>query len=108
VNGTDRYLRSPVIDLTGVLAADVSWYQAYDLEPGYDYGRLSILDTNLAVLAADLYEANGYGALSWAQRKATLPGAALDQPIILEFRLQADAFDPVGQGWYLDDVQVNE
>jgi hypothetical protein len=60
------------------------------------------------VLADNVYEANGYGALSWTQQEVALPGEALGQPIILEFRLEADAFDPVGLGWYIDDVVVRE
>jgi hypothetical protein len=108
INGTDRYLRSPVIDLTGVADAVIRWYEAYDLEPAYDYGHLDILDTNLVVLADNVYEANGYGALTWAQSEVAVPPAALGQPIILEFRLEADAFDPVGLGWYIDDVSVEE
>jgi bacillopeptidase F len=108
VNGTDRYLRSPVVDLTGTASAVIEWYESYDLEPAYDYGHLDVLDTNLSVIADNIYEANGYGALTWSRRVVSVPPGALGQPVILEFRLEADAFDPVGLGWYIDDVTVQE
>jgi hypothetical protein len=101
-------LRSPVIDLTDASAAVIEWYEAYDLEPAYDYGHVNVLDTNLAVIADNIYEANGYGALAWTRREVALADTVLGQPVILEFRLEADAFDPVGLGWYIDDVQVTE
>jgi hypothetical protein len=107
-NNTDRYLRSPAIDLTTASAAFVTWFEAYDLEPGYDYAYLNVLDTNLTVLASEIYTANGYGALSWTQRQMGLPDTVLGQPVILEFRLTADGFDPVALGWYIDDVVVRE
>jgi hypothetical protein len=86
----------------------LEWHEAYDLEPDYDYGRVDILDTSYAVLADDVYVANGYGALSWTQQSLELPHTVLGRPIILEFRLEADAFDPTGLGWYIDDVTVRE
>jgi hypothetical protein len=69
---------------------------------------VDVLDTNLNVLADNIYQADGYGDLSWRRQQLWLHGAALGQPIILGFRLVADPFDPIGLGWYIDDVTLRE
>jgi hypothetical protein len=81
--------------LAGVAGARVSWFQAYDLEPGYDYGHLSILDTNLTVLAENIYEANGFGALTWTQQQVTLPAGAVKR--LRRPDLDATAGDATGR-----------
>jgi hypothetical protein len=109
MNGTDTTMRSPVVDLSGVDAAKLVFFDAYDLEPGYDYGYVNILDSGGGVLAPQVYTVNGFGNdNAWAERTVVIPSNAVDRQIIIEFQLQADAFDPVGRGWMIDDVVVAE
>jgi hypothetical protein len=107
----DVTLRSPLIDLTGIDAATLSFWHYYDIEPGigadlfFDYGTLRIVDaggTELAVLIANIAGSN----TSWQPVSYPLPPAARGQPVRLEFRLFSDELAADYAGWYLDDVRI--
>lgn len=105
----ESWLRSPFIDLTGVQKATLSYFHWADFEGGpFDWGSVRVLDafngTELAVLDP-LVEPQGI--LKWEEVKKTLPAAALDKIVILEFRFFNDDGDVGPQaGWYLDDLTV--
>jgi ligand-binding SRPBCC domain-containing protein len=102
--GTDIYLRSPVIDLSAVASATVTFWDYYEIEEGFDFGYLNILDENGALLLPQLQTFTGTKT-SWAQERIKLPEIAIGRRIILEFQLQSDYTFGL-PGWYIDDVTV--
>jgi hypothetical protein len=98
-------LRSPIIDLTNAAAATLNFFQYVDIEEGFDFGRLSILDANdqseLAVLEPTIDGLTG----DWNSVSKRLPAAALGTTIVIEFRLSSDDISNFA-GWYIDDVIV--
>ncbi len=104
------WLRSPPIDLTTAGGATLNYAQFYDIEAGFDSGRVRVLDnadnSELAVLE-DLLD----GASSdWEQVAKVLPAAALGKTVLIEFRLITDDFDDPAlgpfAGWYIDDFDL--
>ncbi|WP_353415665.1 Ig-like domain-containing protein, partial [Haloferula helveola] len=112
---TTTRLRSPVIDLTSVADAEVTFAEALDLEAG-DSAVLNIIDdTTDTVIAAAIYTAvdgdtnNADWALANGGTPIAIPPAALGQPVRLEWVLVGfgGASDDY-LGWYIDDVTVKE
>ena len=44
----------------------------------------------------------------WQQYRKTIPSAAQDQPIRIEFLLLSDDSGPNGDGFYLDDFTIDD
>lgn len=101
----DVWLRSPAIDLTTAGGATVNFYQARDIEPQFDAGRVAILDaaddTELAVVEDSI---DGQD-ITWNLFSRSLPAEALGKLIKIEFRFESDDFQDF-PGWYIDDVTV--
>ena len=99
------WLRSPAIDLTNAAGATLSFFHYVDIEPGFDSGKVSVLDANdhseLAVLVAPI---DG-DAVDWTKLTKSLPAAALGKSIEIEFRMRSDDVQNFA-GWYIDDVIV--
>jgi hypothetical protein len=99
------WLRSPEIDLIEAVGATLTYFQAYDIEAGFDSGAVRVLDSaddsELAVLFGDV----AGNAPGWAQVTRALPAAARGKTIKIEFRLTSDDFENF-PGWYIDDFQV--
>ncbi|HJM64601.1 MAG TPA: Ig-like domain-containing protein [Roseibacillus sp.] len=111
---TDTCLRSPVIDLTGVAGATLSFAQALDIEAA-DTAVVNIIDdtddnpaTN--VISAAIYTATDGDPSNapWASvAPIAIPGAALGQAVRIEWRFTgAGAPGSDYMGWYIDDVVV--
>ena len=101
------WLRSPVIDLTAVTEATLTFFHHRDIETTFDAGSVRVLDAaNLAELGLvqEVVEGTSVG---WEQFSRRLPGSALGKEVLLEFRFQSDELAPEAQsGWYIDDVKV--
>lgn len=102
---TETWLRSPVIDLSRLTDATISFYQSYDIEPGFDFGQVSILDAEDSSLIMTIGGVVDGIDSDWERVTHHLPPAALGRGIQVEFRLRSD---DIGQfdGWYIDDFSV--
>lgn len=107
VNGTDIWLRSPVINLTGegISSAVVSFENVVDTD-GFDTGFVRVLDAgDNSPLGADVATITDF-ALNWTPvSQLPLPAEALGKMIRLEFQFVSDEAS-VFNGWYIDDVKV--
>jgi autotransporter-associated beta strand protein len=104
--GTDTSLRSPVIDLTGVTAATLSFAQAMDTAVGHtlEVNVLDSLGSPLAVVIAP-YGDPDLNTTPWKTTSVSLPAGALGQPVRLEWRFIGNG-DNGYLGAYIDDVVV--
>ncbi|MGC9037082.1 MAG: LamG-like jellyroll fold domain-containing protein, partial [Verrucomicrobiia bacterium] len=103
---SDCYLRSPVIDLTSVTAATLSFYEwrNIDINVWYHNVSVSVLDPATMSVIAEIYLASG-ATSGWEMQTIKLPDIAVGRQIILEFRLRSDDFNLL-EGWYIDDVTI--
>ncbi len=105
-NFADTSLTSPLLDLS--LATDVAldWKQLYDLEDGYDYGRVEISTdggaswTEVARAAGENHDA------TWESNHLALPALAGSSQARLRFRLTSDV-SATFDGWHLDDIVLS-
>jgi bacillopeptidase F (M6 metalloprotease family)/subtilisin family serine protease len=97
-------LVSPVIDLTEVKHAALSFYQWYDFEPFFDFGRLQISKDN----GKSWQEIKWFTAATfmngWTKYTVDLESFVGNQ-IQVRFRLESGP-SVTALGWYLDDFKV--
>lgn len=102
----DVWLRSPAVDLTGAGGATLNYAEWRDIEATFDSGSIRVLDaaddSEIAVVQQGIEGTTGG---TWISRSVSLPAAALDRTVKVEFRLMSDDFQEFA-GWYLDDVVV--
>lgn len=105
---SDCWLRSPVIDLTHVTTAKLSFYEwrNIDVNVFYHHVSVAILDPDTKAKIAEVYVAAG-ATTGWEQRIIDLPDIALGRRIMLEFRLVCDDFNLL-EGWYIDDISITQ
>jgi autotransporter-associated beta strand protein len=105
---TDTSLRSPVIDLTTVTAASLSFALAIDADLGHAL-TVNVIDDTTDTVIANLIPATGDGNTAnanWADvAPVTLPAAAYGQPVRIEWRFVGNG-DGSYNGAYIDDVTV--
>ncbi len=101
------WLRSPPIDLTAAVGATLNFSQFRDIETGFDFGNVNVLDADDDSQLAPIPPSHDGQSGDWEDISKSLPVAALGKTIRIEFRLVADDLD-VGAfaGWYIDDVEV--
>jgi hypothetical protein len=103
----DAFLRSPVIDLTGIEAATLRFMEYLKIDANPDYHRtiVQVLDSaSLEVL--EILAIKAGSVPSWGQRSLALGAASLGRSVILEFRIVTDEFF-LQDGWYIDDATVD-
>jgi hypothetical protein len=108
---TMQWLRSPVIDLTGVTSARLSYYEYRDFEANTgDSTTVNIKDAAdpengfIAQLATDYTPASG-----WVLRSFPLPPEALGKKVVIEFLFTSDSSNVIPRsGWFIDDVTVKK
>ncbi|MDQ8191986.1 choice-of-anchor J domain-containing protein [Roseibacillus persicicus] len=109
--GTDTFLRSPVIDLTNVTAASLSFAEAADFLPA-DTAEVYLIDdeTDALIESTPIYISTDTRLTnaSWTMvEPISLPASAYGQAVRLEFRFVGT--NPGNfLGWYIDDVLVAE
>ncbi|MGD7652581.1 MAG: Ig-like domain-containing protein [Verrucomicrobiales bacterium] len=107
---TDTCLRSPVIDLTGVTAAELSFAQAIDLEVNDSVTVNIIDDTTDTVIAADIVTVidTDIESAAWESiGPVAIPASALGQPVRIEWCLSGTGGSTSDyMGWFIDDVVV--
>ncbi len=105
--GTQATLRSPVIDLTGVARPRLSFFYYVDTTEAAEGVRINIYNEtgDTALYETPVDEILWGKTDTWTQFGLTIPEAARDQPIIVEWELLVD--DGGEAGFYLDDVEVD-
>ncbi len=99
------WLRSPPIDLANAPDATLRYWQFRDIEAGFDFGTVRILDAANDSEIAVLEEVVDNVSTDWEEVKKRLPGEALGKVIIIEFHFTSDDIQNF-PGWYLDEVTV--
>ena len=104
---TSAWLRSPVIDLSRVSIATLSFaeYHSVDVDVNYHSVVVNILDEDDNFLLEVFREAGTVD--NWILRTIRLAGDATGGRIRIEFHLETDDFSPL-PGFYIDDVTVRE
>ncbi len=106
----NAWFRSPVIDLSNALAAELRFQEFTELEDfGVDgefhFTRVAILDATNSELV-ELARYNDQTG-TWRERVFELPSSVLGGEVVVEFRLSSDDIDgDVYDGWFIDDVEV--
>ena len=99
------WLRSPAIDLTTAGGATLNFAAFVDIEAGFDFGSISVLDAgDDSVLAVIDPIIDGVSA-GWEDVSERIPDEGLGRMIKIEFRLESDDISNF-PGWYIDDVNV--
>jgi hypothetical protein len=107
----NAWFRSPVIDLTGALAAELRFREYTELEDfgingEFHYTKVAILDASSNQQLVELARYNDQTG-DWRLREFTLPSEVLGRRVVVEFRLFSDDLDgDIFDGWFLDDVEV--
>jgi autotransporter-associated beta strand protein len=104
--GTDTSLRSPIIDLTGVTGATLTFAQAMDAPVGHNLA-VNVLDTtgNLIAVVITPYEDPDLNTTPWKTISVPIPAGALGQQVRLEWRFIGNGTNDY-LGAYIDDVVV--
>ena len=104
--GTDSYLVSPEIDLTGVDVATLVFQEFRDVDqnPVFHNVVVNVLDSDTLEVIEELSRRGG-STSKWKEVSFPLGQDSLNRKVRLEFRLSSDQFSP-RQGWYLDDITI--
>ncbi|MFP6857611.1 MAG: discoidin domain-containing protein, partial [Roseibacillus sp.] len=100
----DVWLRSPTIDLTTAGGATLNYFQYRDIEEGFDFAIISVLDAADDSLIAEIPGIDS-AAFAWELVSKSLPAEALGKMIKIEFRLTSDEIETF-PGWFIDDFEV--
>jgi len=103
-NNVNSALTSPVVDLSGRSGVELAFRHLYDLEAGWDYGRVEV-STNGGSSWTETVRYDGTANASWSA--VTLPLAALDgaAQARVRFRITTDT-SIQKDGWHLDDIEL--
>jgi len=93
------------LDLTAANRPMLSFWQQYGFEPNQDYGFVEI-SANQGASWSRLYGVTGQSGTNWIPARLALDGYA-GQEVVIRFRVRSDSAGAY-EGWYLDDVQVND
>lgn len=102
-NNANDWLISPIISLGTADMLRLDFYEWFDLESGYDYGRVHISTDNgnsWTVLATS------NGSSNWRETQVSLTPYQ-NNDIRIAFQLTTDG-SVVGSGWYIDDIRIVE
>ena len=101
-------LTSPVIDLTTASGATLSFAHFGNIDDGFDFGELRVLDADNGDAVLVVLDQGITGDFGWEMFSMSLPSEALLNNIKVEFTFSGDesngGLEPAG--WYIDDVQV--
>ncbi|WP_193212652.1 hypothetical protein [Luteolibacter marinus] len=107
---TSTSLRSPVIDLTSVTAATLTFSQALDFDVS-DVAEVYVIEAGTdTVIAGPIYTAvdDDIVAANWSTvAPIALPPAAFGQSVRLEWRFTRLNTSSDWLGWYVDDVVLD-
>jgi hypothetical protein len=104
---TETCLRSPVIDLTGVAAAELTFAEALDLEAGDNAVVNIIEEATDTVILPNIYTADDSGTINtadWKNVPAIDLTAVAGRRVRVEWCFRGTTLEYMG--WYIDDVVV--
>jgi hypothetical protein len=111
VDPTNTALRSPVIDLTGVSGAELTFAEALDFPQTNDSAVVNLINATTDDVIAQIHVSEE-GDVSTAPWSAVGPidlAAGVGQQVRLEWRFEgAGGPNDDFMGWYIDDVVVTE
>ncbi|NIP98540.1 MAG: hypothetical protein GWO24_36080, partial [Akkermansiaceae bacterium] len=85
--------------------ATLRYWEFTDIEEGFDFGSIRILDAADDSELAVIEEVVDGVTADWEQVSHAIPAEGLGKLIKLEFRFETDDLQEFA-GWYLDDVTV--
>lgn len=100
-NNRNTALTSPLLDLSGAAAPVLSFWHRFDLESGYDFGRVEVSANGGATWIQKAQYSGAQGA--WQQVEIAVPELAGSAQARVRFRLTTDGSE-VRDGWYVDDI----
>jgi len=103
-NNANVSLFSPRLNFSGRRTVTLTFWQRYDLESGYDFGRVWITTDNGATFT-QVAAFTGTQA-TWTQATLNLNAFAGQPSVKVVFQLVSDA-SVTREGWYIDDVVVS-
>jgi bacillopeptidase F (M6 metalloprotease family) len=102
-NGSESYLMSPPIDLSGVASAALRYWHWYQLENGWDVGYL--LASGDGGMNWDILQEITGNGMEWREAVVDMSAYAGNSTVLIAFYLSTDG--SVQQaGWYLDDINL--
>ena len=104
---TQAALRSPVVDLTGVVRPKLSFSYFIDSTLESEGVQLKYLDAdgNELFTEENIFWGQSDG---WLEFRKTVPSSVQDQPIRVEFTLLTDGDDGGHAGFYLDNFSIDD
>lgn len=103
-NNANTSLTSPVLDLTGLTGVVLSFRHVYDLEPGFDFGRVEV-STDGGSTWTQVTSFSQTDQTTWQLVELSLPALDGQANARFRFRLTSDG-SLVEDGWHLDDVEL--
>ncbi len=100
-NNRNTSLTSPLLDLSTAAAPVLSFWHRFDLESGWDYGRVEVSANGGGTWVQKAQYSGAQGA--WQQVELAVPELAGSGQAQVRFRLTTDGSE-VRDGWYVDDV----
>jgi hypothetical protein len=105
-NNWDYSLISPVFDLSNYEGVTLSFWHAYDLEDGYDFGYVEYSSNGGGTWAsAATYNGQNLDPV-WAQGVVPLPALDGQSNARIRFRLDTDLYY-AADGWHIDDILLS-
>jgi len=110
VADTDALLRTPVINLEGVVEASLTFAGSLDADAGHTF-EVNVIEDGSDTIIANLVPATGDSDINNSNWQGigpiALPAAALGRSIRIEWRFTGNG-DGSFNGVYLDDVTLSE
>ncbi|HEX4954557.1 MAG TPA: M14 family zinc carboxypeptidase [Thermoanaerobaculia bacterium] len=103
-NNVNTSLTSPVFDLSGLTGAVLSFRHIYDLESGFDFGRVEV-STNGGSTWTQVTSYSQVNQTTWQLVELPVPALDGQANARVRFRLTSDG-SVVEDGWHLDDVEL--
>lgn len=102
-NNWDRWLRSPIVNMTGYDHATLSFWHICDTQTAADYCIVDI-STDGGVGWTEVARFDGPGS-TWEQVTLDVPDLSNEGDARIRFRLNTDGAG-TADGWHVDDVQL--
>jgi len=103
-NNVNSSLTSSAIDLSSAVGVELSFWQRYATEPGYDFCHVEISADNGATWT-EIATFDGTNT-TWTRQSFVVPALIGATQARVRFRLTTDS-NTVADGWYVDDIALS-
>lgn len=103
MDNTEAWLRSPTLDLSGVIGTELSFWHRYDLETNWDFGFVQYSLDGGATWSSFPVGYTGYQ--DWNQQSWATPAFDEQPNVAFRFLLKSDG-GVTADGWHIDDVTL--